>query len=67
MADIFTPEKRSWLMSRIKGKETPLGRLVYAHLRKERVYFEKHYKKICDSPEIALPRKKRVVFIDGDF
>jgi len=24
MADIFTPEKRSWVMSRIRGKDTKI-------------------------------------------
>jgi DNA mismatch endonuclease (patch repair protein) len=36
-------------------------------LRKKGVYFQKHYKKIIGAPDIALPRKKKAVFVDGDF
>ena len=29
--------------------------------------FQKHYRRAKGSPDIALPRKKKAVFIDGDF
>ncbi len=54
-------------MSRIRGKNTALERLVYSYLRKEGVYFQKHYRRAPGSPDVALPRKKRAVIIDGDF
>jgi DNA mismatch endonuclease (patch repair protein) len=66
--DIFEPEKRSFIMSRIRGKNTKVERLVFAYLRKEGVYFQKHYRtKQGIVLDIALPRKKKAVFIDGDF
>lgn len=40
---------------------------VFSHLRKNGIYFQKHYNKAPGSPDIALPRKKICVFIDGDF
>lgn len=67
MADIFTKENRSEVMSLIRPKGTKLGKLVFSHLRKERIYFQKHYKKASGSPNIAVPSKKLAVFIDGDF
>jgi len=68
MADIFEPEKRSEIMSRIRGKNTKVELTVYSYLRKERVYFQKHYRgKFKVRLDVALPRKKRAVFIDGDF
>jgi DNA mismatch endonuclease (patch repair protein) len=67
MADIFTKEKRSDVMSRIKGKNTGPELLVFRFLHKRGIYFQKHYKRVKGSPDIALPRKKRAVFIDGNF
>lgn len=67
MTDIFSPEKRSWVMSRVKGKNNALEKKVFSHLRKSGLYFQKHYTKAPGSPDIALPRKKLCVFIDGDF
>jgi len=54
-------------MSRIRSKNTEAEKIVFTFLRKEGIYFQKHYRKISGSPDIALPRKKRAVFIDGDF
>ncbi|HUN54438.1 MAG TPA: very short patch repair endonuclease [Smithella sp.] len=67
MTDIFSKEKRSEIMSRIRSKNTEAEKIVFTFLRKEGIYFQKHYRKISGSPDIALPRKKRAVFIDGDF
>ena len=54
-------------MSKIRGKNTLLELIVFRFLRKNKVYFQKHYKRVKGCPDIALPRKKRAVFIDGDF
>ena len=67
MADIFTKEKRSDVMSRIRGKNTKPELIVFRYLRKEGVYFQKHYRRTHGSPDVALPRKKKAVFIDGGY
>jgi DNA mismatch endonuclease (patch repair protein) len=67
MPDKFSKEKRSEIMSRIKSKNTKVENTVFCELRKRGIYFQKHYKKVAGNPDIALPRKKKVVFIDGDF
>ncbi|HOX41108.1 MAG TPA: very short patch repair endonuclease [bacterium] len=67
MADMFSPEKRSEIMSRIRSKETQAEKIVFKYLRANKVYFQKHYAKAPGKPDIALPRKKKAVFIDGDF
>jgi DNA mismatch endonuclease, patch repair protein len=68
MADIFDTAKRSEIMSRIRGKNTKSEVLVAKYLRTHRIYFQKHYRSregiVMD---FALPRKKKVIFIDGDF
>ena len=67
MADIFSPQKRSWIMSRVRGTNTSLEKRIFNHLRRNGIYFQKHYRKVAGSPDIALPTKKICVFIDGDF
>lgn len=68
MADIFDKQKRSEVMSKIRGKDTKVEKLVFSYLRKNKVYFQKHYRgKEKVRIDIALPRKKRVIFVDGDF
>jgi len=54
-------------MSRVRGTNTWAEKLVFAYLRKKRIYFQRHYRKAAGSPDIALPRKKYCVFVDGDF
>ncbi|HFQ94214.1 MAG TPA: DUF559 domain-containing protein [Anaerolineae bacterium] len=36
-------------------------------LRRRKIYFAKHVKKIAGKPDIVFRRKKVVVFIDSDF
>jgi len=54
-------------MSRIRSKNTQAERIVFSFLRQEGVHFKKHYKDIVGCPDIALPEKKKAVFVDGDF
>lgn len=67
MADIFSKEKRSEIMSKIRGKDTKVELAVFRELRSRGVYFQKYYRTSAGSPDIALPRKKIAIFIDGDF
>jgi DNA mismatch endonuclease (patch repair protein) len=41
--------------------------IVFKELRKRKIYFQKYYRKAKGNPDIALPRKKIAIFIDGDF
>ncbi len=55
-------------MSKIKGKNTKPELLVYRYLRMKKIYFQKHYRtKEKIVLDIALPRKKKAIFVDGDF
>lgn len=65
--DVFTKKKRSEIMSKIRSKNTKAELVVFRELRKRKIYFQKHYKKAAGSPDIAIPRKKIAIFIDGDF
>jgi DNA mismatch endonuclease (patch repair protein) len=65
--DIFPPEKRREIMSKIRHKNSQAELTVFAYLRQNKIYFQKHYKKAPGNPDISLPRKKKAVFIDGDY
>ncbi|TSC84808.1 MAG: DNA G/T mismatch repair endonuclease [Parcubacteria group bacterium Gr01-1014_13] len=67
MVDVHTKEQRSRNMAAIKSRNTGLEVIVFKILKNRKVYFQKHYKGITGSPDIALPRKKIAIFIDGDF
>lgn len=54
-------------MSKIRSQDTAIEKTIFMELRKRKIYFQKHYKKSLGSPDIALPRKKKAIFIDGDF
>lgn len=54
-------------MSKIRSSNTKIELEVFKRLKKRGIYFQKHYKKAPGTPDIALPRKKKAVFIDGDF
>ncbi|MDD5437919.1 MAG: very short patch repair endonuclease [Patescibacteria group bacterium] len=67
MTDVFSREKRSEIMSRIRSKNTVPEKTVFSYLRKKGIYFRRHYPEIPGKPDIALPGKKKAVFIDGGF
>lgn len=67
MADVFTKQKRSEIMSLIRAKNTGIEKKAFSHLRKNEIYFQQHYSKAPGKPDIALPARKIAIFIDGDF
>ena len=67
MSDIYPVKKRSEIMSLVQHKGTYPERLVFAYLRKQQIYCQHNYSRAPGSPDVALPRKKRAVFIEGDF
>lgn len=54
-------------MSKIRSKNTSVEKVVFGELCKRKIYFKRHYKKAIGNPDIALPRKKKAIFLDGDF
>lgn len=71
MADIFTKEKRSEIMSKIRGKDTK-AELIFRKALSAEVYpkgyrYRLHYKKIPGSPDVVFVKQKIAIFIDGDF
>ena len=65
MADIFTPEKRSWVMSRIRSRDTKIEKSMASLLRKNKIRYRR-FPKVFGSPDFVV-EKKVLVFCDGDF
>lgn len=65
--DALTPEKRSWNMARIKGKDTKIEVLVRKYLFAQGFRFRKNDKRYPGKPDIVLPKYKTVIFVNGCF
>src|SRR5579864_4703091 len=65
--DIFSRKKRSEIMSAIKSKNTKLERNVFEYLRRKRIRFIAHCRRLIGNPDIAIISEKKVIFIDSDF
>ena len=64
MTDIFSKEKRSWVMSRIRSKNTKMEDLLAKEMKQHNIRF-KRYPKIYGNPDFSM--EKTVIFIDGCF
>ena len=66
MADIFSPEKRSWIMSRIRGTNTKIDIQMDEILRGLGFPYEM-YPKMYGNPDFVIAEQRIVIFCDGDF
>lgn len=68
MPDVMSPEKRSALMARIRGRDTQPERTMFAALRAAGIRFRRHVRVLpgC-TPDIVLPALRIAIFVDGDF
>jgi DNA mismatch endonuclease (patch repair protein) len=64
---LFDPAERPALMASIRSKDTKPELIVFAELRARGITFRRHYDRAVGKPDIAKPRKRLAVFIDGDF
>ena len=67
MADVFTKEKRSEIMSKIRSGNTKPEMIVRRHLHKNGFRYAIHSKKLPGSPDIVLVSRKIAIFINGCF
>jgi len=67
VADKFTKEKRSKIMSHISGKETKPEILVRKFLFANGFRYRKNVKSLRGAPDIVLPKYKTAIFIHGCF
>lgn len=67
MGDSLTVEKRSWNMSRIKGKDTKIEVSVRKYLFAKGFRFRKNDKRYPGKPDVVLPQYKTAIFVNGCF
>jgi DNA mismatch endonuclease (patch repair protein) len=63
----MSPEKRSAVMSRIRGKGTKPELVVADLLRGAGLSFEEHARDLPGRPDFLFRRARLVVFVEGDF
>lgn len=67
MVDVHSPEKRSYNMSRIKGKDTKPEMIVRKWLWSNGYRYRLHRRDLPGNPDIVFPSRKKVIFIHGCF
>lgn len=67
MADVHTPEQRSYNMSRIRNKNTKPEELVRKYLFSKGFRYRKNDSRLPGKPDIVLPKYKTVIFVNGCF
>lgn len=67
MADLLTKARRSWNMSRIKGKDTGPEKIVRSLLHRLGYRFRLHKTKLPGRPDVVLSKHQTIIFVHGCF
>ena len=67
MTDVFTPEKRSAVMRRVKGRDTGPEMTVRRLLTRLGARYRLHRKDLPGNPDIVMPGRRLAIFIHGCF
>ena len=67
MSDVFTPEKRSAVMARVKGKNTAPELKVRKALTALGARYRLNRKDLPGSPDIVMPGRRLAIFVHGCF
>lgn len=67
MVDNVSPEKRSSMMGRIRGRDTQPELLVRSYLHRAGLRFKINDRSLPGSPDLVFPRYRCVVFVHGCF
>jgi DNA mismatch endonuclease, patch repair protein len=65
--DRLTPQRRSWLMSRIRGKDTAPEMAVRSLAHTMGYRFRVHYQGLPGTPDLAFPGRTKAIFVHGCF
>src|SRR5579863_5871093 len=65
--DIMSPEKRSAVMARIKGRDTGPEQAIAAAFAARGLEWEGHARDLPGRPDFVFRQEKVAVFVDGDF
>ncbi len=67
MADVFSTQKRSEVMSLIRDKDTKPEIMVRRFLRKQGFGYRKHVSWLPGKPDIVLTKYRCAIFVNGCF
>lgn len=67
MVDVFTPEQRSTVMARIRGKDTKPEIAVRRILHAMGYRFRLHRRDLPGTPDIVFPGRRKAIFVHGCF
>lgn len=67
MADIFSKDKRSRIMSAVKHRGSKIETQAAGTFRKLKIRYRSHPKKLFGNPDFYLPDLNIVVFVDSCF
>lgn len=65
MVDNLTPERRSRLMSRVRGKDTKPEMIVRRLVHRLGYRFRLHRRDLPGSPDMVFPNRKKVILVHG--
>lgn len=67
MVDRLTPERRSWLMGRVRQKDTKPEMVVRRLAHALGYRFRLHRRDLPGRPDLVFPRRRKIVFVHGCF
>jgi DNA mismatch endonuclease (patch repair protein) len=67
MTDVFPSDKRSWIMSRVRGKNTSAELKIRSLIHRLGFRFRLHRKDLPGKPDLIFPSRKKVIFVHGCF
>lgn len=67
MTDVFSKDKRKWIMGRVKGQDTKPEILVRSLIHRMGYRFRLHRRDLPGNPDIVLPKHRKIVFVNGCF
>lgn len=67
MVDVFTREKRSRIMSSVKGKDTKPEVAVRRLLHRAGYRFRIHERNLPGRPDLYFSKRRKVIFVNGCF
>jgi DNA mismatch endonuclease (patch repair protein) len=67
MTDVFPSEKRSWIMSRVREKNTSPELKVRSLIHRLGFRFRLHRKDLPGKPDLVFPSRKKIIFVHGCF
>ncbi len=67
MTDVFSEERRSYVMRCVPSKNSKPERIVRSYLHLNGFRFRLHCHKLPGKPDVVLPKRRSVVFVHGCF